>query len=191
MKQIRHSKLSQAVRKAITKKMFGPAEHRATNFAAQRILLERLNLPKEKLARAKRLERHSIRLLEATTQISRGAPITIGLARQIIRHARNEISGFVQRNKQRLYPGQERQMMELYQNLGVDLAKLTKTPSELPTSLSMQFVRDATTMHFEELRTTIGEAAFKRYMTSQKRFQRVLARRGKWMEKTKENAPNN
>lgn len=86
---------------------------------------------------------------------------------------------------------QRKALIELKANLENDSVKLKKTPNNLPTSLSPNFLNDAKTINFEELNSVLGEDKFKEYLEGQREAQGVLHKRGKEMDVNKRSAPYN
>ena len=178
-KPIRHSGLSLAVRKALKEHAGKPEEWRFIIPEASDYLLGKFNLPREKLERVRMIEAHALRLQETTVRVSQGVPVTIRTARSIIQKAFEQIPGFVERNKQNLDKSQLQNLRELETSLKKDLKKLEGIPDELPTTLSQEFLKTATSLYGEELKNELGPELFEKYLKAMRKTQKVLAGRKK------------
>jgi len=189
-RSIQHTKLSQAVKKGLKKYALGFNEHRVTNIAAQKVLLERLGLPKTVMVKAKRLETHSLRLLEAKTLVEAGSPISVAMALKIIRETHRRIPEFIERNKLRLPASQLANLLSLKTGLENDLKRMKGVNGKLPTTLSLDFLNTSKYVHFDELKEILGEQKFRRYIRGMTRVQKSFAKHGEimnWVVRTGQN----
>ncbi|HIH21438.1 MAG TPA: hypothetical protein HA222_02105 [Candidatus Diapherotrites archaeon] len=60
-----------------------------------------------------------------------------------------------------------------------DLKKLEGIPDELPTTLSQEFLKTATSLYGEELKNELGPELFEKYLKAMRKTQKVLAGRKK------------
>ncbi len=137
-------------------------EHRYVFAEISDALLAKLELG-EKLARAKQIEAHSTRLLQAMANVERGLSIQIRTARKIIEKAVQEIPVFVERNRTELSQMQLGDLNALQKNLQVDLRRLKGAKDSLPTTLSPSFLETTRAIHMDGLKHLIGEEKFNSY----------------------------
>lgn len=167
-----------AVEDALRKHKGSPHEHRYVIPAISDALFKKLNLPKEQLKKARKLEAHSLRLQETIAQVSHGQMITIRTARTIIENFVRDTPSFVERNPSRIPPSQRENMNILVINLKRDLEKIKNTPDHLPTTLNLGFLDNARQVHLDNLKHLLGEEKFGIYQRAMSRSQSILAKRG-------------
>jgi hypothetical protein len=149
---IKHTGLNITVKKEREEHKDKRVEYPFVVPVASDYLLEKLCLPEETLQKAKQLEAHSFRVLEASSKVNEGIPITIRVARAILEKAAQSIPGYIERNKKWL----DRQ--------------------SIPTTLSTQFLQTARQLQFDELRQLIGEKTFDKYTKNLRRVFKALQR---------------
>jgi len=177
-KKVRPEKLGlgKAVKRALAEKGGTPLEHHFVHTEASSSILEKLRLPKEKLERAKQMAAHNQRLLEANARVSRGMTMTVKTARIIIERVLEEMPGLIKRHRE-FDRGQLNTLETLKTNLEKDLKKLKSVSDELPTSLAMQFLRNAIDIHNDEMRHLMGKKKFGLYSDAMRRTFRVMSKK--------------
>jgi len=177
MKKPKKAVLSSHVRKTLAEHGGKQLEHRHVLIEVSSTLIEKLRIPEETKLEAKKLAVHNARLHEAAAVVSFGSAVSIKDARKIIEITLEEIPGFAQRNKE-MGNAQKRQLRELEATLKQDIEMLKGVPDEKPTTLSLAFLEDAETIHFDRLKALLGEKNFRLFNNAMRRTMKVLRQRG-------------
>jgi len=145
------------------------------HLAIQDHLLGKLGLENEQLQRAKQIEAHSTRLMQATARVSNGVPLTVKMAQDIIQRTKDLIPKIIMRKGSEISREELENMRELEKNLTADLKKMVLWDPNMLTSLSPQFLQTAANYNFSELEATLGKKKYEEYMEHQRRAQKLLA----------------
>lgn len=173
----RHTRLSREVNRAIINSQLYKKEHRRVYLASNRVLLSRLKLSPENLKEAIKIEKNTIRLNEALWRCGDEKPISVALARSLLKTAISQLPAFIESQKSYLNQSQLNQLKRMRENLPRQLEGLQKHLSK-GVIMSPQVLRDIAMINSTSLFQVLGRENFIRYLKHRGKVQKVFEKRG-------------